>query len=93
MRVTRVIIYGRADGWADRLKDLDIRVSDQPPTTSSQPFKGGKQAGFIEGPFNNGEAKEISSNVYGRYLVLIQNSKGRFPELAMNIAEIEVYGY
>ena len=53
--VERVDIFNRADCCGPRLKNVEVRVSDELPTTSSQMFSGGSLLGKFDGPGDNGQ--------------------------------------
>eukprot|EP00092_Neocalanus_flemingeri_P066723 GFUD01081324.1.p1 GENE.GFUD01081324.1~~GFUD01081324.1.p1 ORF type:complete len:513 (+),score=54.68 GFUD01081324.1:23-1540(+) len=93
-KVSRITIFNRLDCCGERLKDVDVRISNDPPTTAKQPFKGGTSVGFFDGPGHQGEIITFEADTTGRYIVIIQNSEGKFNAAdQMNIAEVEVYGY
>ena len=53
--VERVDIFNRADCCGPRLKNVEVRVSDELPTDGSQMFSGGSLFGKFGGPGYNGQ--------------------------------------
>ena len=96
VHTTMIKVYNRVGGCnggcGHRLRDLDVRVGSQRPTTYSSPFVGGTQVGEFEGPGCDGQVLTFNTDTAGRYGVLVQNSKRRFGADHMNLAEIEVFG-
>ena len=80
----------------NRILDLDFRVSDDPPATGNVPFRGGTRLGFIDkGGKNGGSTTLVAPKpLVGRYVVIINNSKGKYNGNANfnGIAEIYVFG-
>eukprot|EP00092_Neocalanus_flemingeri_P011240 GFUD01012109.1.p1 GENE.GFUD01012109.1~~GFUD01012109.1.p1 ORF type:complete len:665 (+),score=119.74 GFUD01012109.1:399-2393(+) len=94
MKVRRITIFNRSDGHGSRLKDVEVQISNQVPTTAAEPFRGGTKLGFFEGPGKNGEAITLVAErpLPGRYVVIIQNYKGKFSANYMNLGEVTVVG-
>ena len=53
--VERVEIFNRADCCGDRTRNVDVRISDELPTSGSQMFSGGTLLGHFAGPATDGE--------------------------------------
>ena len=52
--VERVEIFNR-DGFEDRTRNVDVRISDELPTSGSQMFSGGTLLGHFAGPATDGQ--------------------------------------
>ena len=57
--VERVEIFNR-DGSGDRTRNVDVRISDELPTSGSQMFSGGTLLGHFAGPATDGQHIIIS---------------------------------
>ena len=53
--VERVEIFNRADGSGSRARNVDVRISDELPTSGDQMFSGGTLLGNFAGPGTDGE--------------------------------------
>ena len=53
--VQRVEIFNRADCCGDRTQNVDVRISDELPTSGDQMFSGGTLFGHFAGPGTNGQ--------------------------------------
>ena len=58
--VERVEIFNRADCCGDRTQNVDVRISDELPTTDNHMFSGGTLLGHFAGPGTNGQHIIIS---------------------------------
>ena len=58
--VKRVEIFNRRDCCAGRTQNVDVRISDEIPTSGSQMFSGGTFFGHFAGPATNGQHIIIS---------------------------------
>ena len=58
--VERVKIFNRDDCCGDRTRNVEVRISNELPTSSSQMFSGGSLLGTFPGPAINGQNFEIS---------------------------------
>ena len=58
--VQKVEIFNRADCCGDRTRNVDVRLSDELPTSGSQMFSGGTLLGHFAGPGTNGQHIIIS---------------------------------
>ena len=93
--VDNVVLYNRIDSTANgaRARNVEIRVSDELPTSASSMFTGGNLLGTFAGPGTSGEIIEIESGPnwptkYGRY-VIVQMDNGNEP---LNLKEVTVFG-
>ena len=59
--VQRVDIFNR-DTHGDRAKNVDVRVSDELPTSANEMFSGGSLLGFFAGPAADGQHIIMSGN-------------------------------
>ena len=58
--VERVEIFNRADGAGVRTRNVDVRISDEIPTSGDQMFSGGTLLGHFDGPGTDGQHIIIS---------------------------------
>ena len=58
--VQRVEIFNRRDCCGERTQNVDVRISDEIPTSGSQIFSGGTFLGHFAGPATNGQHIIIS---------------------------------
>ena len=59
--VERVEIFNRADGAAfERTRNVEVRISDELPTSADQMFSGGSLLGHFAGPGTDGQHIIIS---------------------------------
>ena len=58
--VERVKIFNRDDCCGDRTRNVEVRISNELPTSSSQMFSGGSLLGTFPGPATNAQNFEIS---------------------------------
>jgi len=90
--VQRVEIFNRVACCGDRTKNVDVRISDELPTSGSQMFSGGTLFGHFPGPATNGEHIVISGQreMSGRYLIVqINNGESATP---LNLKEVRAFG-
>ena len=76
--VEKVVLFNRRDGSWARTKNVQIRLSNELPSTKKQMFSGGEPLGTFKGPATRGEQVEIYSGPgwekkTGRYLVIQMN--------------------
>ena len=58
--VERVEIFNRAVGAGERTRNVDVRISDELPTSGNQMFSGGSLLGHFAGPGTKGQHIIIS---------------------------------
>ena len=58
--VERVELFNRADRFGDRTRNVDVRISDELPTSGDQMFSGGTLLGHFAGPGTDGQHIIIS---------------------------------
>ena len=58
--IERVKIFNRHDCCGKRTRNVEVRVSEELPTSASQKFSGGSLLGTFAGPGSNGQHIEIS---------------------------------
>ena len=63
--VQRVEIFNRVGCCGQRTRNVDVRISDELPTSGRQMFSGGSLLGHFSGPASNGQHIIIS----GQYLM------------------------
>ena len=61
--VERVEIFNRRDCCGDRTRNVDVRISDELPTSGDQMFSGGTLLGRFAGPGINGQHIIISGQI------------------------------
>ena len=93
--IDKVLIYHRVAcaGCAARTRNVEIRLSDELPTTASSMFTGGNLLGTFGGPATSGQLIEIKSEPRwplknGRFLI-VQMDNGNDP---LNLKEVVAYG-
>ena len=95
MSVEKVVLYNRRDRHWARTKNVQIRLSNELPTSGKEMFSGGEALGSFEGPATRGQKVEIHSGPgwekkTGRYLV-IQMNFGKAPNY-LNLKEVFAVG-
>jgi len=90
--VQRVEIFNRVNCCGDRTKNVDVRISDELPSSGNQMFSGGTLFGHFPGPAAEGEHIVISGQreVSGRY-VIVQINNGENAD-ALNLKEVRAFG-
>ena len=58
--VERVEIFNRVEVYGQRTRNVDVRISDELPTSGNQMFSGGTLLGYFAGPATNGQHIIIS---------------------------------
>ena len=58
--IERVEIFNRNRIAGDRTRNVDVRISDELPTSGSKMFSGGSLLGHFDGPATNGQHIVIS---------------------------------
>ena len=88
VEVTRVDIYNRRDEWGSRTKNLEVRLTNDLPTSGDQMFTGGKLLGTWAGPGKDGEIVKIEgSALTGRYILIQMNGRD-----CLHLLEVEAFG-
>ena len=90
MNVSRVDIYNRGDNAnaAARTKNLEVRVTDELPTSDSQMYTEGQLLGTFQGPGTKGQIIRVESSAKtGRYVLVQMNNSD-----CLNLHEVEVFG-
>jgi len=86
-----VEIFNRRDCCGDRTKNVNVRVSDDLPTTDKQMFSGGALLGHFAGPGTDGQHIVISGGpLFGRYVIFQMNNSDAIASL--NLAEVKAFG-
>jgi len=87
--VERVELFNRADAVGSRTRNVDVRISDELPTSADQMFSGGSLLGHFAGPGTDGQHIIISGQeTPGRYVV-VQMENGGEP---LNLQEVKAFG-
>ena len=86
-----VVINNRDDCCWDRLRDAEVRVADQLPTSGQEMFRGGQLLGIFKGPGENGEVVTLTSvtELRGRFVTVQIDSTGN-GNICLN--EVTVWG-
>ena len=79
---TRVIIetveiFNRLSCCGDRTRNVDVRISDEPPTSVNEMYSGGTLLGHFAGPATNGqhiiiEGQQLLQNLLPRLIITSQ---------------------
>ena len=86
--VTSVEIYNRADGYWSRTRNLEVRLTEEQPTTADRMYTGGHLLGTFEGPGTKGQVIIVSGSAKtGRYVLIQMNHQD-----ALNFHEVSVFG-
>jgi len=86
--VERVEIFNRADCCGGRTRNVDVRVSDELPT-SGDLFSGGTLLGHFAGPGTTGQHIIISGQeTSGRYVIVQMDNGGD----ELNLQEVKAFG-
>ena len=91
--VEKVVIF-RADRGCP--KNVEVRLTNELPTSGKKMFTGGELLGTFKGPGTRGQQIEIKSGPgwekkSGRYLVIQMNHKGKSEYL--NLQEVFAFGF
>ena len=88
--VTRVDIYNRDDALsnAQRLKNVEVRLTDELPPSGDQMFTGGQLLGTFEGPGTKSQIIKMEGPAKTRKYVLIQMNNRN----CLNLHEVEAFG-
>ena len=79
MSIERVLLYNREDSAAARTKNVEVRLSNELPTSSSSMYSGGFLLGTFQGPAVPSQIVEIKAETWstwpghGRYLIVQMN--------------------
>ena len=69
--IERVLLYNREDSAAARTKNVEVRLSNELPTSSSSMYSGGFLLGTFQGPAVPSQIVEIKTALgHGRYLIV-----------------------
>ena len=87
--VHRVEIFNRVACCGARTRNVDIRISDELPTSGSQMFSGGTLLGHFAGPASNGQHIIISGEreISGRYVIVQMDNGGD----QLNLKEVRAF--
>jgi len=86
--VERVEIFNIVDCCGANARNIDIRISDELPTSGDQMFSGGTLLGHFAGPATGGQHIIISGQATsGRYVVVQINS-----QTWLNFQEVKAFG-
>ena len=90
--VEKVVLYNRGDFNAARTRQVEIRLAEELPISSTTMFTGGALLGNFPGPAASGQQVDIKSGSnwatqYGRYVVVQMNNND-----VLNLAEVVTYG-
>ena len=95
--VQKVFLYSRSDNHYDRTRNVEIRLSDELPTTGEEEFTGGELLGTFKGPATRRQKVEILSgpgweNKFGQFLI-IQMNVGQETKTYLNLKEVQAFGH
>ena len=83
VKVTRVDIYNRGNDHhavpdpGPALKNVEVRLTDELPTSEDQMFTGGELLGTFEGPGTTGQIVKVEGPARtGRYVLIQMNKTG-----------------
>ena len=90
VKVARVDIYNRGDDRTtfSRLKNVEVRLTDELPPSGDQMFTGGQLLGTFEGPGTKGQIIKMEGPAKtGRYVLIQMNNRD-----CLNLHEVEAFG-
>ena len=88
VEVTKVVLYARKDCCSERTKNLDVRITDELPTSGDRMYTGGELLGSYEGPAREGQIITVKgSPQFGRYVLVQMNN----PQ-PLSFHEVTVFG-
>ena len=90
VKVARVDIYNRGDylGYYSRLRNVEVRVTDELPRSGDQMYTGGHILGTFAGPGTKGQIIKVEGPARtGRYVLIQMNN----PD-SLNLHEVEAFG-
>ena len=92
VNVTRVDIYNRVDNsiTAARLKNVEVRLTEELPTSDDQMYTGGELLGTFKGPGTKDQTIiKVDGNApkIGRYVLIQMNNRD-----CLNLYEVEAFG-
>ena len=70
--VKRVDIFNRDDCCGGRTRNVDVRVSNELPTSAEKMFSGGSLFGHFAGPGTNGQLITITGETLANLIFLIE---------------------
>ena len=74
VEVTKVVMHARDDCCAERTKNLEVRVTNNLPTSGDSMFIGGNLLGSFQGPATNAQMITVKeSPKVGRYVLVQMN--------------------
>ena len=86
--VTRVDIYNRDDHYGSRLRNVEVRLTDELPPSGDQMYTGGQLLGTFAGPGTPGQIIKVEGPARtGRYVLIQMNSRD-----CLNLHEVETFG-
>ena len=88
VEVTRVDIYNRIYSSGERTRNVEVRLTNDLPTSGDQMYTGGELLGTFAGPGGNGEIIKVEGfALTGRYVLIQMDNKD-----CLNLLEVEVFG-
>ena len=93
INIEKVVIHNRDKCCWDRLRNAEVRVADQLPSSGQEMFSGGQLFATFAGPGKKGEEVILTSSAAGlggKFVInQIDNSQGAE---ALNLNEVTVWG-
>ena len=97
--IERVLLYNREDSAAARTKNVEVRLSNELPTSSSSMYSGGFFLGTFQGPAVPSQIVEIKAETWstwpghGRYLIVQMNHMNPMNNNDhLNLVEVVAFG-
>ena len=88
VKVKRVDMYNLGDHLASRLRNVEVRLTDELPPSADQMYTGGQLLGTFAGPGTKGQIVKVEGTARtGRYVLIQMNSRD-----CLNLFEVEVFG-
>ena len=90
--VGKVVLVNRINCCGERLRNAEVRVSDELPLSGTEMFTGGELLGSFAGPGQAGEVVElVSSSILVARYVIVQMYHGQEGANSLNLAEVTVW--
>ena len=92
--IERVLLYNREDSAAARTKNVEVRLSNELPTSSATMYSGGFLLGTFQGPAVPSQIVEIKTGLgHGRYLIVqINHMNPMNNNDHLNLVEVVAFG-
>ena len=92
VKVKRVDMYNLGDHLASRLRNVEVRLTDELPTSGDQMYTGGQLLGTFAGPGTNGQIVKVEGTARtGRYVLIQMNNRDCLHQRWKNVWILGIY--